>query len=95
MVSKWVRLVLWWGCCDNDGGGDYGDDRDREEDEVRSLRRGCIQTADDYEAPDEAGGEVDVEVDCFEQFFLGDFFVGGVGDVDGAGAEQEAARPRR
>ena len=35
----------------------------------------------------------DVEVDGFEQLFLGDFFVGRVGDVDGTGAEKERLAP--
>ena len=32
-----------------------------------------------------------IEVDGFEQLFLRDLFVGGVGDVDGAGAEEEGS----
>src|SRR6202789_4106792 len=42
---------------------------------------------------DEAGSEFDVQVDGFEEFFFCDFFVRRVGDVDGAGAEQEGFAP--
>src|SRR5947209_3074475 len=40
-----------------------------------------------------ACGQVVVEVDCFEQLFFGDLFVGGMGYVDGAGAQQEGLAP--
>ena len=38
-------------------------------------------------------GDLDVEVDSGEELFLGDFFVGGVGHVNGAGAEEQRLPP--
>ncbi len=42
---------------------------------------------------EQAVGEFDVEIDALQQLGLADVFVGGVGDEDAAGAEQEGLAP--
>src|SRR5258708_21285199 len=41
----------------------------------------------------EAGGKIDVEIHGFQQLFLCDLLIRGVGYVDGAGAEEEGFAP--
>src|ERR1700733_745525 len=53
-----------------------------------------MKLLDGLNALNQAGSEIDVEIDRFEQLFLGDLFVGRVGDVDGAGTEEERFAPR-
>src|SRR5258705_13428135 len=60
--------------------------------EIRSLRGEGIWR---LKAPGQAGGESRVQVNGFQQFFLGDFFVGRVRDVDGTRAEKKWLTPFR
>src|SRR5712672_2588265 len=60
--------------------------------EIRSLRREGMWR---LEAPGQAGGESRVQVNGFQQLFLGDFFVGRVRDVDGTRAEKKWLTPFR
>jgi len=69
-----------------DGGGDYADDKDREEDEEKLSQGPHPDSRLDF--LDEAGCDFFVEVDGFEELFFGDALVRGVGYVDGAGAEE-------